>query len=368
VAAALDAQTALARHPWPNGEPVRVRMGIHTAEPVVGGERYVGLGVHRAARVCSAGHGGQVLVSGATRELIEEELPPRVRVVDLGEHRLKDLDRPEHIYQLVGDGLASDSPPLKTLAAQPAEATPFAGRERELAAAAHAAVGRRLQLPSKLLLLVAGAALASGAVAAAILFLNGGSEGALASLPPDSVGAIDPDSGEIVDVVAVDESPGPIAFGAGALWVLNGNSRTLSHINPRTHKLLGTDGIGGLPSNMTASRRDVWVLDSCNQNVNPSLIRFSNGSLSNAEPVTPPVEGEGTRAGADPPLRARGGRRFRLGRFEDPLFARTRRHRFRFRPRDAIRGHTDSGAVDGDRRRPASGVGRRPCSESRTTA
>ena len=75
-------------------------MGLHTGEPLVGGERYVGMGVNRAARICAAGHGGQVLLSNTTRDLVEDDLPDDVRVLDLGEHALKDLPRPERIFQL----------------------------------------------------------------------------------------------------------------------------------------------------------------------------------------------------------------------------------------------------------------------------
>ena len=97
VAAAVDAQRDLAAHGWPEGRAVKVRMGLHTGEPRVGGERYVGLGVHKAARIASAGHGGQVLLSRTTRELVEDELPTGVTIRDLGERRLKDLDRPERL-------------------------------------------------------------------------------------------------------------------------------------------------------------------------------------------------------------------------------------------------------------------------------
>jgi class 3 adenylate cyclase/tetratricopeptide (TPR) repeat protein len=129
VEAAVAAQRALATHRWPEGAELRVRMGIHTGEPTVGAERYVGLGVHRAARISSIGHGGQVLLSNATRELLEEELPAGVGLRDLGEHHLKDLQRPERIFQLVVDGLPHQFPPLK---AEPRTAAPLVGREREL--------------------------------------------------------------------------------------------------------------------------------------------------------------------------------------------------------------------------------------------
>jgi class 3 adenylate cyclase/tetratricopeptide (TPR) repeat protein len=140
VAAAVAAQRALASNPWPEGADVQVRMGIHTGEPSVGGQRYVGLGVHRAARISSAGHGGQVLLSNTTRELVEDELPPGVRLRDLGSHQLKDLDRPDRVFQLVIDGLRDKFPPLQVeergretaeRGERPSRST-FVGRDREL--------------------------------------------------------------------------------------------------------------------------------------------------------------------------------------------------------------------------------------------
>jgi predicted ATPase/class 3 adenylate cyclase len=112
IAAAVSAQQALASQRWPEGVDLRVRMGLHTGEAEVRLGDYVGLDVHRAARICSAGHGGQVLISGATRELVADELPSDVALRDLGEHRLKDLDRPERLFQLVVGGLPADFPPL----------------------------------------------------------------------------------------------------------------------------------------------------------------------------------------------------------------------------------------------------------------
>ena len=132
VAAAIAAQLALATHPWPDNTDLRVRMGIHTAEPELGANRYVGLGVHRAARICAAAHGGQILISSAARELIEDELPESVALRDLGAFQLKDLERPERIYQVVGPGLPADFPPLRTSSAE-GGVTAFVGREDELA-------------------------------------------------------------------------------------------------------------------------------------------------------------------------------------------------------------------------------------------
>jgi class 3 adenylate cyclase len=109
VAAAVEAQRALGSQRWPEGADVRVRMGVHSGEAEVRMDDYVGLDVHRAARICSAGHGGQVLISSSTRELVAGELPADVALRDLGEHWLKDLDRPEHLFQLVVGDLPAAS-------------------------------------------------------------------------------------------------------------------------------------------------------------------------------------------------------------------------------------------------------------------
>lgn len=143
VVAAVEAQRAFAAHVWPDGVELRVRMGITTGEPSIGDEGFTGLPVHRGARICAAAHGGQVLLSGATRHLVEDDLPPAVRLLDLGAHRLKDIERPEHVFQLVIEGLSSDFPPLKTLDIQPAPKTPFEGHESELAMAAQATVAMK---------------------------------------------------------------------------------------------------------------------------------------------------------------------------------------------------------------------------------
>ncbi len=105
ISAAVAAQRAHAAHEWPADGEVRVRMGIHTGEPVLAEDRYIGLDVHRAARICDAGHGGQVLISSTALALTGGDLPQGVTVRDLGEHHLRDLDRPERLHQLVIDGL-----------------------------------------------------------------------------------------------------------------------------------------------------------------------------------------------------------------------------------------------------------------------
>jgi predicted ATPase/class 3 adenylate cyclase len=159
VAAAVQAQRELAAHPWPNGVQVKVRMGLHTSEPRVGQGRYFGFGVHRAARISTAGHGGQVLLSNATRELVEDDLPPDVRLLELGAYQLKDVDRPERLCQLAIDGLPSEFPPLKIVATVPPEPlslptlqlTRLVGREREVAA-----VSELLRIPTVRLLTISG--------------------------------------------------------------------------------------------------------------------------------------------------------------------------------------------------------------------
>jgi len=113
VAAAVEAQRALRDHEWPDGREVSVRMGLHTGEPHVGEEGYLGLDVVRAARISAAGHGGQILISETTRALLGNQLPDGVAVHDLGQQHLKDVQH-EHIYELTIDGRAASPKPLKT--------------------------------------------------------------------------------------------------------------------------------------------------------------------------------------------------------------------------------------------------------------
>ncbi len=147
LAAAADAQRALAREPWGEAE-IRVRMALHTGETEERGDDYVGPLLNRVARLSSAGHGGQVLVSYATYELARERLPAGSSWRDLGERRLRDLNRPERIHQLVIDGLRDEFPPLKTLDALPnnlpLQLTQFIGRERALSELAQLLTRSRL--------------------------------------------------------------------------------------------------------------------------------------------------------------------------------------------------------------------------------
>jgi predicted ATPase/class 3 adenylate cyclase len=144
VRAAVAAQRALGACAWSDGVTVRVRMGLHTGEPRVAGHDYVGIDVHCAARICSAAHGGQVVVSETTERILAGEAIEGVGVHDLGEHRLKDLSRPMRLHQIVADGLTAAFPPLRTLeypsATLPgrwAPPTALFGRDADLETLAH---------------------------------------------------------------------------------------------------------------------------------------------------------------------------------------------------------------------------------------
>jgi len=118
VCAALEAQRALHAGPWGAIGAMRVRMALHSSQVDLRDDGYVGPPLNRVARLLAAGHGGQTLLSLATTELVRDYLPDGVTLRDLGEHQLRDLSQPEHIFQLVGDGMLRDFPPLKTLTNQ----------------------------------------------------------------------------------------------------------------------------------------------------------------------------------------------------------------------------------------------------------
>ncbi len=134
VIAAVTAQQALASRPWEFD--VRVRMGLHTGDGVRGGSDYVGLDVHRAARVASAAHGGQIVVTASTLALVRDRLPDGASITNLGRHRLKDIPEPEHLAQITVEGLANEFPPLRSGSDHrlrlPAQSTSFVGRREEV--------------------------------------------------------------------------------------------------------------------------------------------------------------------------------------------------------------------------------------------
>jgi predicted ATPase/class 3 adenylate cyclase len=167
LAAAIDAQRSLAAEPWP-GEPLKVRMGVHAGDAALVGGDYVGLALHEVARVTAAGHGGQVLISEVAAERLQPVLPDGVALRDLGLHRLKDLPRPEHLFQVVAPGLATEFPPIRTLGPEtrlPAQLTSFIDRPEVAVAVELLARTRLLTVTgpggtgkSRLALEVAGAA------------------------------------------------------------------------------------------------------------------------------------------------------------------------------------------------------------------
>src|SRR5262245_17594879 len=135
VRAALAGQRALQAHDW-GAAPLRARMGLHHGEVDLQGVHYFGAPLYRCARLTATAHGGQTVLSAAVAEVVRDALPEGVRLRDLGAHRLKDLQRPEHLFQLGHPDLPADFPPLRTLDALPnnlpGQLTSFVGREREL--------------------------------------------------------------------------------------------------------------------------------------------------------------------------------------------------------------------------------------------
>ncbi len=276
VLAAVDAQRALAGHTWPDHGEVRVRMSIHTGEPLVGDERYVGIGVHRAARIGSLAHGGQVLVSQSTRELIRDDPPPDVSLRDLGQHRLKDLDEPERIHQLVAPGLSTGFPPLRSTDSQ---------RERRRP-------GRRLAV------LLVVAALVVAAIVAGIALTRGSSGTAQAAGPlaPNSLGVVDERSGKLLSEAPVGQSPTGVAAGEGAYWVTNTDDKTVSRIDPRTNAVVQTIRVGAGPAGIAVGAGAVWVanaLDGTVSRIDPK----TNEAVQTIRVGTSP-SGLAVRAGA----------------------------------------------------------------------
>jgi YVTN family beta-propeller protein len=304
VLAAVEAQRALSRYPWPDGAPVKVRIGIHTgqASPIEG--RYTGVAVHRAARICAAGFGGQVLVSQATQTLLEdEEEDLAVALRDLGEQSLKDLDRPVRLYQVAAPGLPSQFPPLRRKDAPAPEAAPPPFIRRR-----------------KVALGAAGLAILIGTVIAALLLMRSGG-GGLAVVRANNVGVIDPKTNEIVAEVPVGIRPGPVAFGAGSVWVGNLDDRTLTRIDAQSRTNAGTISLNNqTPTGVAFGEGALWVAHGVLgtlSRVDPQFRRVT-GTLDLAGPSTEgavavgggavwAVYGESTLARIDPvAMRSRG--------------------------------------------------------------
>jgi YVTN family beta-propeller protein len=275
--AAGAAQHALAEHTWPDGVEVRVRMGMHTGEPRVGDEGYHGLGVHRAARIMAAAHGGQILLSQATSSVLEDDELAGIHLRDLGRHPLKDIDRPEHIYQLDIDGLPLEFPPPRTEAP-----TVYAGHEAELEQAARAAVWRaRFRTRRWLAAAIAGFLVAGALIAALALTLSSGTAHALSHVDANAVGLVSAATGKISKEVPVGATPSHLAVGEGAVWVTNADGDSVSRIDPVKKIVVQTIPVGSSPSGITTGNHAVWVANSLNGTVS----RIDPGTNTVVQPI-----------------------------------------------------------------------------------
>jgi class 3 adenylate cyclase/streptogramin lyase len=273
VLAAAATQRALAAHDWPDGAELRVRMGIHTGEARLAENRYVGLSVHRAARICAAGRGGQVLVSQTTANVLEdeEESLPGLALRDLGPQRLKDFERPVRVHQLDIEGLPSEFPPLATRVAPP---------------------------PTRKRLLAGAFAAGLVAAAAATAFLIEHGSGTQTVVAPSLVG-IDPASNEVTEVVRIEDEPNLVVATRGYVWVAHHVFRTpgapvraafLSRVDTRTHDVTVVGG-GLAPCGLTADPSgDVWVA-SCSPSVGQgetTIVRVDAATLEFVDFVRAP--------------------------------------------------------------------------------
>jgi YVTN family beta-propeller protein len=266
VDGAVEAQRALSAHEWPEDGDVRVRMGINTGEASLEDGRYVGFAVHRAARISAAGHGGQILLSSSTRDVVEADLGAGLTVRDLGVRRFKDLPRPERVYQLVAEGLPSQFAPLKTL---------------------------DVELRRKRRRLYAGAGLIGALIAAiAIPVLALGEGSGAARIEPNSVAVIDPESNRVVGSVPVGIRPAAVAVGEGSVWVANTEDETVSRIDAATRQLIRTIPVGEYPSDVAVAAGSAWVaLGAATQ---LRRIVLDRNEAEEGFRATPAVEGEHT--------------------------------------------------------------------------
>ncbi len=294
VAAAVEMQRALASYPWPAGEGVRVQMGVHTGEATETPAGLVGLDLHRVARIVAAAHGGQVVLSATTAALLGDSLPTGVWLKDLGLHRLKDLGRPEHIFQLEADGLQADYPPLRSLDNPklrhnlPAQVSAFIGREAELAEV------RRLVSTSRLVTLTGtgGAGKTRLALQVAAGLLDGSGDGVwFADLAPLQ----DPDlvAVTVANVLGIRQEPGrPVlhtlaeAIGQGHLLVLLDNCE---HVIGACAKLADALLRGCPDITLLATSREPLGIDGERVHRVPSMGTPADGDDVNAIVITEAV-------------------------------------------------------------------------------
>ncbi len=228
--AALTAQRALATHEWPQGSTVRVRMGLHTGEAELAGERYVGVAVHRAQRIAAAAHGGQVLLSETTRDVIADDLPAGVGLRDLGVRRFKDVGS-LHVHQVVIEGLPSTFPAPRTL-----------DRPRR----------RRAVLAG------AGVLGVAGAVIGVVVAVGGSSSPKPVHVAANSIAVVDPRTNRVVRDIPVGQFPS-VTVGGGFVWAMNGSSGTVSQIDPKDYRVTQTRAVGKVVTGIAADAAGAWV-------------------------------------------------------------------------------------------------------------
>jgi YVTN family beta-propeller protein len=265
VAAAVEAQREIADHAWSESTELRVRMGLHTGEPVVRDDRYVGLDVHRAARIGAAAHGGQVLLSSTTRELIDLGLEG-VSARELGSYRLKDFDNPERLSQLDIEGLPHEFPPVQAEKVAP----PRSPRRQAILFSALAGV------------------IAAAVAVLVFAFGQGGSGAPIAAAAGDSVAFVDAGSTHLVADPLVGATPTTIAVGDGGIWVANSDGDSVTRIDPATKQGVQTILVGNGPSAITTGGSAVWVANS------------GDGTVSRIDPGTNTVVQQPIKVGNDP--------------------------------------------------------------------
>jgi YVTN family beta-propeller protein len=243
--AAAEGQLSLLSHEWPHDAQVKVRMGIHTGQAAERNGTYTGLAVHRAARICATGHGSQILLSHATQTLLEdEEEDIGISFRDIGEHRLKDLDRPVRLYQAKAAGLPAEFPPLRS-SGEPAQGVEDTISEPP----------RRRRIVIAALGVTVAAAVAVGAFL--LVRGNGSSAGAI---PPNHLGVIDPETNKIVGDVRAGSGPGALATGSGSVWVANTTDRTIMRFSATRRVRTATISLKGrTPTGLSYGAGALWI-------------------------------------------------------------------------------------------------------------
>jgi YVTN family beta-propeller protein len=243
--AAVEGQLSLLSHGWPRDAQVKVRMGIHTGQAAERDGAYTGLAVHRAARICAAGHGAQILLSHATQTLLEdEEEDIGISLLDVGEHHLKDLDRPVRLYQANAAGLSTQFPPLRPsgASAHAEEITVSEPRHRRRATIAALAV------------------VVTAAVAVGGFLSTRGSGNDAGVIPPNHLGVIDPETNKVVADIPAGIGPGTLATGAGSVWVANATDRTIMRISAKRRVRTATISLNGrTPTGLGFGAGALWV-------------------------------------------------------------------------------------------------------------